>query len=71
MLLAASATIIKLNFAISDFSRLSLEQMIHRPRNQLTQAQVSAVVSDKTSLFDSLLRNQLFCPPMKEPIMST
>ena len=45
--------------------------MIHRPRNQLTQAQVSAVVSDKTSLFDSLLRNQLFCPPMKEPIMST
>ena len=37
----------------------------------MTQAEVSAVVSDKESLFESLRRNQLFTPESKESIMTT
>ena len=37
----------------------------------MTQAEVSAVVNDKESLFESLRRNQLFTPERKESIMTT
>ena len=45
--------------------------MDQAPRDTLTQAEVSAVVNDRESLFESMRRNQLFTPEKKEAIMTT